>query len=314
MSNCTVCNSLITGASDVCLICRWPLGYRNICSEELKSTIEEWAKEIYREVKELRDKVPVQIEGLSEEDLINQEIKGNKKSNTLANKFEKVDKEILSIKESIQRISSFIREQNSENEKLGNQIQSNGNSLIDFKNMIKELLAEQQNQLGEINILKSFMANSSSPSSPVSLTFQKQLVPFISNNEDLNYAPEELDLLNEYDRHFQDILNYSHDQAKSVSIDDDTFARLRDGNNSNITFKFDRKGNYLIIVKGDYRYLVPNKQKKFIEHMYTTMKAIYNCDRYDENYQNLRLIKPALVLENSINSWQLSQKGTLEFI
>jgi hypothetical protein len=337
MSNCPVCNSLIVEASNFCQSCSWPLGSINISNAGLKKAIEAWAKKNYGDVLNSKRNSGLPVSGINvqlgdsqslellrpELSELNNKIRSNEyqqeKSNieisSLLDKSKKVDEEIQSINISIQRISSFLKDQNLANKQVDNQIQSNENNLRSYDLKIQGLLKEQQKQLGEIDMLKSILGNRRVSSAVVVTPIAKeQSSASPSSNVDLSFSPEELDLVGEYNRYLQEVPNSLRDRATNVSIDDETFARLRDGNDSIINFKTDRKGNYLIISRGGYRYLVPNKQRRIISQIYTTTKAIYNCDGYGEDYQSFKLIKPALVLEESIDVWKLSQKGILEFI
>jgi hypothetical protein len=130
----------------------------------------------------------------------------------------------------------------------------------------------------------------------------------------LTFTLEELDWLQDYNSDFLDVPNSLHDRVANVSINEETFTRLRDGNESNIAFKpDDRKGNYWVIARGRYHYIVPSKQRRMISQIYIVTKAIYKCNGYSESYKNFRLIKPALVSEESIGCWKLVRKGILEF-
>jgi hypothetical protein len=97
-------------------------------------------------------------------------------------------------------------------------------------------------------------------------------------------------------------------------LDPEAFTRLRDGDDSNIVFNRDRKGNYLILPRGGYCYLVPNKLRKITSQIYLTTKAIYDCGGYNESYREFHLVKPALVVEELANCWRLSRRGILHFI
>ncbi len=226
----------------------------------------------------------------------------------------------------IRDIKDFLGKQNSQNQKLD-----------DFKQFsekaLQDLNREQQRQSGEINILKSALAGrntnqataitsgasgavASSTSEPIGASLKeisnaKVVSGLLSSG---NFAQKEPDLLKEYNSNPQEVPKSLRDGSKNVSIADEAVARIRDGDASNITFKLNRSGNFLIISRGGYCYLVPNKQRRIIPQMYTVAQALYKCAGYSENYQDFRLIKPALVTEESIDCWKLSQQGTLEFI
>jgi hypothetical protein len=125
---------------------------------------------------------------------------------------------------------------------------------------------------------------------------------------------DEDQIVAEYNLKSHEIPQAWREQFMNVSIDSEAFGRLRDGDDSNIIFNRDRKGNYLILPRGGYYYLVPNKQRKIISQIYITTKAIYDCGGYNESYREYQLVKPALVSEESTDCWRLSRKGILQFM
>jgi hypothetical protein len=217
----------------------------------------------------------------------------------------------------IRDIKEFLGKQNAQNQKLD-----------DFKHStektLQDLSREQQKQSGEINILKSALASrniqstaiASGASGPIGASLKEISSGKLSTGSlgGISSVQKESDLLKEYNSHSQEVPKSLWDVSKNVSITDEAVARIRDGNVSNITFKVSRGGNFLIISRGGYSYLVPNKQRRIIPQMFTVAQAMYKCVGYSENYQGFRLIKPALVTEESGDCWKLSQQGTLEFI
>ncbi len=98
-----------------------------------------------------------------------------------------------------------------------------------------------------------------------------------------------------------------------TSVNNETFARLQDGHESNVVFRTEIKGDYLIVPGEEHHYLLPNKDKRIIHYRYNTIKAIYECNDYSEKYQDFWLDTLALVSEESIGCWKLVRKGILEF-
>ena len=125
-------------------------------------------------------------------------------------------------------------------------------------------------------------------------------------------SPAERDLLDCYNRSASIPKDIRKD-AIDVSIDPDALNRLRDGDVSQMIFVPDQKGNFLVVRQGDYQYLVPNKKRPINSHIHKTVKSIYTCEGYREDYEQFTLVRPALVEEIAIDRWQLSQKGGLKF-
>jgi hypothetical protein len=102
--------------------------------------------------------------------------------------------------------------------------------------------------------------------------------------------------------------------VQEASLDPDTFNRLRDGDTSRIVFVAERKGTFVVVNKDGCLYLLPSKKRAINAHIYRSVKSIYNCTGYHEDYERAVLIKPAVVQEIAPSQWQLSQLGILQFI
>ncbi len=125
-------------------------------------------------------------------------------------------------------------------------------------------------------------------------------------------SPAERDLLDLYNRS-ADISKNIRKDSTDVSIDQDALNRLRDGDTSQLIFVTDPKGNFLVVRRDGYQYLVPNKKRPINALIHKTVKSIYTCEGYHENYEQLTLVRPALVEEVASDRWQLGQKGVLKF-
>ncbi|MEL4893909.1 hypothetical protein [Crocosphaera sp. Alani8] len=75
------------------------------------------------------------------------------------------------------------------------------------------------------------------------------------------------------------------------------------------------RGNYLVYTEGMNTYLIPSNNLRVNQYNYKTIEALFECRNYRPNYSsNFQVIQPAMV--NSIssdNSWQLQERGVLEF-
>jgi hypothetical protein len=206
-------------------------------------------------------------------------------------------------------IQELVRgNQNLVNQSVSEYIQSIERKAENYEDKIQELIKGNQKQDREIQIIQSILSSQN--------VQQTNSTKYLStkNTSGLTFTLEELDWLQDYNSDFLDVPSSLRDRVANVSINEETFTRLRDGNESNIAFKpDDRKGNYWVIARGRYHYIVPSKQRRMISQIYIVTKAIYKCNGYSESYKNFRLIKPALVSEESIGCWKLVRKGILEF-
>jgi hypothetical protein len=248
---------------------------------------------LYSEVKSQRIKI---TNLLNQQNSVNQSVSAHIQS--LEKKSENHEREI----------QELVRgNQNSVNQSVNKHIQSIEKKSENHERKIQELMRGNQKQDREIQILQSIL-----PSQNVQQTNSTK-DSSTKNTSDLTFTAEELDWLQDYNSNFLDVPSSLRDRV-NVSINEEIFTRLRrDGDESNIAFEPDRKGNYWVIARGRYHYIVPSKQRRMTTQAYAITKAIYKCDGYSESYKNFSLVKSALVSEESIGCWKLVRKGILEF-
>jgi hypothetical protein len=334
MSQCPVCGN--STQKTICENCDWPLNMADAAS--LQSAIN-WAYHMYRRVLRLEAQLGTKpTKPLSEMNVqlvesptdlvepLRAEIK------TLTNGMEVIAKEqdehaaeIRKLSEQLQnvlklfhdnkeKVDAAFQKQFIENKK----IYSQQHSLSEISNQHTHTLNDMNAGIsvappaiagsrGMAEIRANGRANADNAANP-----QQSLPATISEDRQ---SPSDEDLIvSEYNRKVNEVPLAWREQFMSVTLDPGAFLRLRDGNDSNIVFNRDRKGNYLILPQGGYCYLVPNKQRKITAQIYTTTKAIYDCTGYSEGYREFYLVKPALVAEESADCWRLSRKGTLQFM
>jgi hypothetical protein len=346
MKKCPVCNS----SSNIeqipyCRKCDWPTGIVAAMPKhpELCQAILDWAIQIYKENIQLKniqlknesdssasvinvefqdslDLEPLKLELASLNDRIKAVEDNSSQRSAQTNSVPDISKvvgEIQVIKKAIRDTNGFLEEQNLQNQKLDTYKQQSEKVLAEHQRMLQDLIREQQRQGDELKMVRfspsARNVNQLLPTTPVVEDLSSSLMTS-SNLGVRSSGLGESGLIKEYNASSQEVPKSLRDGSKNVSIADEAVASIRDGNVSNITFKLNRSGNFLIITRGGYCYLVPNKQRRIIPQMYTVAQALYKCAGYSENYQDFRLLKPALVTEESIDCWKLSQQGTLEFI
>ncbi len=341
MSQCPVCGN--STQKTICENCDWPLNMADAAS--LQSAIN-WAYHMYRRVLRLEAQLGTKpTKPLSEMNVqllepptdlvepLRAEIK------TLTNGMEVIAKEqeehtaeIRKLSEQLQNIlqlfhdnkeevDAAFQKQSIENKKIYSQQQSlseisnqHTHALNDFTRLLNDMNAGISvappaiaGSRGMAEIRANGRANDDNAANP-----QQSLPATISED---HQSPSDEDLIvSEYNRKVNEVPLAWREQFMSVTLDPEAFLRLRDGNDGNIVFNRDRKGNYLILPRGGYCYLVPNKQRKIISQIYITTKAIYDCGGYSESYREFHLVKPALVAEESADCWRLSRKGILQFM
>ncbi len=189
--------------------------------------------------------------------------------------------------------AAAIQKQSLENEKIYSQQKELYKATNRQNQLLNEMGAVRAITPQLLSIVTGMVIESVPP--PAALSDEEQIVA------EYNLKPHEIP--QDWREHFM-----------SVSLDPEAFIRLRDGDDSNIVFNRDRKGNYLILPRGGYYYLVPNKQRKIISQIYVGIKVIYDCDGYSESYREFHLVKPALVSDGATDCWRLIRKGILQFM
>jgi hypothetical protein len=344
MKKCPVCNS----SSNIeqipyCRKCCWPTGIVEAMPKhpELCQAILDWASQAYKENLQLKsiqlknesdssasvmnvelqdsvDLEPLKLELASLRDRIktveDNYSQGSSEKNSMPDAA-KMFAEIQVIKKAIRDTNGFLEQQILQNQKLDTHKQHSEKVLAEHHRVLQDLVKEQQRQSEELKMAKSSPSARNINQLVATPAAVEMSSPLMSNNLGASSAGlGELGLIREYNSNSQEVPKVLRDGSKNVSIEDEAVARIRDGNVSNITFKLNRSGNFLIISRGGYCYLVPNKQRRIIPQMYTVAQALYKSNGYSENYKDFRLLKPALVSEEAGDCWKLSQKGVLEFI
>jgi hypothetical protein len=337
MKNCPICNN----SSNIeqipyCRKCGWPTGIAEAMPKhvELYEAILRWAAQAYQQNLRLQsshqesaaavmpDELPDTLESLKLElaqlnDRV-QLIEDNSsqrpaKTGSLPDA-NKIVAEIQVIRKAIRDTNGFLELQNLKNEKLDSYNQNSKKVLAEQQQLLQELIREQQRQGEELKMIKSATPVRNVNTVNAAAETEMSSLSINSTLGASSHDTGEHSLIREYNGNSQEVPKSLRDSAKNVSIADEAVARIRDGNVSNITFKLNRSGNFLIISRGGYCYLVPSKQRRMIPQMYTVAQALYKCDGYSENYKDFRLLKPALVSEEAEDCWKLSQQGVLTFI
>ncbi len=334
MKKCPICNS----SSNIeqipyCRKCCWPTGITESMPKhvELCQAILDWASQAYKENLQLKNQLkndsdspaikatnteiqdsldlePLKLELASLNDRIKVMEDNNSQRSSETGSLPdtaKIVADIQVIKKAIRDTNGFLEQQILQNQKLDAHKQHSEKILAEHQRVLQDLINEQQRQSEGIKTVKS------SSSAPNAVEMSS---PLMSNSFGINSSGlGESGLIREYNGNSQEVSKSLLDESKNVSIDDEAMAKIRDGNVSNITFKLNRSGNFLIVPRGGACYLVPNKQRRITPQTYAIAQAIYRCDSYSENHKDFNLIKPALVSEESIGCWKLVRKGILEF-
>jgi hypothetical protein len=106
------------------------------------------------------------------------------------------------------------------------------------------------------------------------------------------------------------------DAYKSVVIDRDpeNYNLSRAGQTEDVILIEESRGNYWLFSHEGLTYVVPSQKLKIREDKLNEVKDLFDCKNYQEsNYDNYKLIKPALVSQKFSGNWRLKEKGKLQF-
>jgi uncharacterized Zn finger protein (UPF0148 family) len=312
MSTCKACDrqllSEMRNGISCCPNCRWP---RNLATLESQKLAEEWANSMHRQYSE----VSALLE--STDQSVDSSTIGNlsSKITCLEEDFQKVEefkKEVFRKVEVLEKEMHFLQDS------IGHDQQMVGR--VEYvegwcRSAHDDIVAIQQKL--EMAIDSSININSSTP---MEILIDSEFQHPIENLDNslnaettkVSLSVAEQELVNSYNRLSADELLGS---TQEVSPEDSALARLRNGDNSKITFYPKQTGTFLVICSNGY-YLVPNKKRDIKPIGYKIVKVIYECSGYDEDhdYSELILVKPAVLQKISEELWQLSQPGVLKFI
>jgi hypothetical protein len=324
VERCLVCSHEFTRDGNRCPRCQWPIGFATVTRDpRTDADVVNWAAMMYKKLIKMYEQQQVVTSNFPPEP-------------PQAQPQNQSQADISALEARVQQLTtelhtfngSYIQERHRYNRKI--------DELTKEVELFKEIIQTNQDSTEKIanlerqyrEIIQRLVAQSSPPVSPpipVSEATQSEqpqpiYVPvFESSPEQIQppeikapISPAERDLLDCYNR-YADIAKAIRKDATDVSIDRDALNRLRDGDTSQLTFVADQKGNFLVVRRGDYQYLVPNKKRPINSHIHKTVKSLYTCEGYHENYEQLTLVRPALVEEVASDRWQLGHKGVLKF-
>jgi hypothetical protein len=315
MEKCLICQQDITGAPGYCLNCRWPTGFNSSRRDaHIDAAVVNWSGELYQEYLKLINLPISSTSPTLSPDYSELEIKTQKLTVGL--------KELndACIKER-QHFDRRITVLNGEMGFLKSRLPDTSNAAARISNLEEQhvrLMREMTVLHGELSSLlavaqPSILATEQAAQPSAGLPPETLITDFlVANNINVDIMPAEQELVQQYNccEEIPDIIRRG---AIDVSLDANALNRLRDGDISHPTFNPDRKGNFLVVPRSGYQYLVPNKKRSINSHIHKTVKCIYTCQGYYEDYSQLLLLKPAIVREFATDVWQLSQPGVLQF-
>ena len=103
-------------------------------------------------------------------------------------------------------------------------------------------------------------------------------------------------------------------QITPVSREAENLNQSRAAQTTSVVLAGDRQGNYWLFSDNSDVYLVPKQNLKITDNRISNTKDLFECQDYTEqDYDNFSLIKPAVLTAQGNGTWQLKEKGKLQF-
>jgi hypothetical protein len=311
MEICQVCDrelkSKVHDGIMCCANCRWPVGFATINADPISQFALRWAKSMYRQFAELKmtqaTATPVIVPSIKLAQISS--------DSTL----ERLASRMLVVEENLHRFDGLSQGVQAAKEAIDHnkQLSKRVDAIEVWCRAAHEDILDLQQQP------TSHRVTADRDSEP---TIEAQPVAAIESSSDLLAAellksmlvltPTEKELVILYNK-FNDLPEELLNMAQDVSLEEGIIG-LRNGDISRTLFVAKQQGIFLVVNKNGFWYLLPNKKRPITDIIYRTVKCIYNCSGYNEDYEQLVLLKPALMQETVDNKWQLSQTGALKFV
>lgn len=115
-----------------------------------------------------------------------------------------------------------------------------------------------------------------------------------------------------YNSHQNDFQNKY--QITTVGREAENLNQSRAAQTDSVVLAGDPQGNYWLFSDNAETYLVPKQNLKITDSRLSTTNDLFECQDYNEhNYKNFILIKPAVMTSQGSGTWQLKEKGKLQF-
>lgn len=105
----------------------------------------------------------------------------------------------------------------------------------------------------------------------------------------------------------------SNQVVATVAETQESLNQRRSGNSDTVALENTTQKKYWIIEEDNYYYLIPHAKIKIDEYNIKTLESLFSCINFTSNYSNFELVQPAKVSQVSSESWQLEEKGKLNF-
>jgi chlorite dismutase len=130
-----------------------------------------------------------------------------------------------------------------------------------------------------------------------------------SSSKPVNNQVSYINRYNDNRQNFQD--SY---QAITVEREVDNYKLSRSGKTEDVILEKQSQGNYLLFSDNGRSCIVPKHTFKMREDEINDVQNLFECINYrEDNYSNFILVEPAVLTPQGDGTWQLKEKGKLQF-
>lgn len=210
-------------------------------------------------------------------------------------------------------------------QQLFTQIDEKQDQLLGKLNKLKEL-DSKLNNLDKIKreIIKEIQENNPKNTNSEIRLFEllskQQFNQSANHNNSLMSDTSHLNSIAIIDKISQFVETYNQDKKLSperiiatVKSTQENVEQRRTGNIDTVTLETTTQKKYWIIEEDNDYYLIPHAKIRIDEHNKTTLESLFDCTNFTSEYSDFQLVKPAKVSKLSSETWQLEEKGQLNF-
>jgi hypothetical protein len=206
------------------------------------------------------------------------------------------------------RLISDIKSLKSSNQAIENRIAKVDNDNQKSLSEIKRRTEELQQTVTRVSQKSSY----SSSSDRNTMRERDEYSPSSSNRQSpemTNNQPLYISRYNDRRHNFQD--NY---QLTSVEREAENDKLIRSAKTEDVILDKQSQGSYWLFIDNGKNFVVPKHTFKIRENELNDVQFLFECIDYrGDNHSNFILVEPALLIQQGNGTWQLKEKGKLQF-
>jgi hypothetical protein len=319
ISTCPICETSIQPDTEQCPSCRWVLTEYSLFDREKYNRLVDWAVDCYKELDESRSR-------------------GNYNKNKLIGRLNRQRDDIDRLQKQVDRILINIPDNNCSSPDSPVSVVASKISLSeeDLLSLPQSGAYRQENDIqmpidsisSRVTVSYDAEARDNYSSAPihdllgsnqgnVSITTATVIVDEQARpqqSETIGLTKVQTKIVSDYYHNSSDFDKIYY--PKIATITKETINNNWASEQKVLILTEAERGNYWIFESEDICYVVPHYGKYFNQHSYQTLSAIFDCENYTPDYNNIQLLAAAIVTKESVTNpqtWRLQQQGKLFF-